>query len=89
MKGTYKTNSKINTQESVIIKAMEQKGQDIDELDSYIRGVNDQELKGVLLKLKNELRKPGASWEILRKTLYSLWNKNKDALIEILPFILK
>lgn len=68
---------------------MEQKGRDLDELDSYIRGVNDQELKGVLLKLKNELRKPGASWEIARKTLYSLWNKNKDALIEILPFILK
>ena len=51
---------------------MEQKSQDIDELDSYIREVNDQELKGVLLKLKNELRKPGASWEIVRKTLYSL-----------------
>ena len=68
---------------------MEQKSQDIDELDSYIRGVNDQELKGVLLKLKNELRKPGTSWEMVRKTLYSLLNKNKDALIEILPLILK
>ena len=89
MKWTYKTNSKINTQESVIIKAMEQKSQDIDELDSYIRGVNDQELKGVLLKLKNELRKPGASWEIVRKTLYSLWNKNKDTFLDIIPLILK
>ncbi len=68
---------------------MEESKQDIDPLDIYIRGVNDQELKGVLLKLKNEVRKPGASWEIVRKTLYSLWNKNKDALIEVLPFILK
>ena len=68
---------------------MEQKSQDIDELDSYISGVNDQELKGVLLKLKNELRKPGTSWEMVRKILYSLWNKNKDTLIEILPLILK
>ncbi len=68
---------------------MEQERQDIDPLDSYIRGVNDQELKGILLKLKNEVRKPGASWEIVRKILHSLWIKNKETFIYILPLILK
>jgi len=32
-------------------------------LDSYIRKMEDQELKGLMLKLKNELRRPEATWE--------------------------
>ncbi|HEY7535117.1 MAG TPA: hypothetical protein VH878_04150 [Thermodesulfobacteriota bacterium] len=76
-------------QESVIINNVEQNSQDIDVFDNYIRGIDDQELKGILLKLKNESRKPGASWEQVRKTLQALWNKNKEMLIDIVPLILK
>ncbi len=57
--------------------------------DEYIRRVEDQELKGILLKLKNEMRRPGASWESVRVIMTSLWNKKKEALIEVLSLILK
>jgi len=68
---------------------VEIKNQDIETLDSYVRGVEDQELKGILLKLKNEMRKPDTPWEVIKTILQSLLNKNKEALIEILPLILK
>ncbi len=68
---------------------MEQKSQNTDIFDSYIRGIDDQELKGILLKLKNEVRKPDASWEIVKKTLHSIWNKDKEAFINVIPLILK
>ncbi len=65
------------------------KNQYSETFDSYIRNVDDQELKGVLLKLKNEMRKPDTPWEIIKTVLQSLLNKNKETLIEILPLILK
>jgi hypothetical protein len=64
------------------------KNQDLETLDVYIRGVENQELKGILLKLKNEILRSNASWEAVRVVLLSLWNKKKETLIEILPFIL-
>jgi hypothetical protein len=67
----------------------EQKSQDNETFDAYVRGVEDQELKGILLKLKNEMRRSNASWETVRMALASLWNKKKEILIEILPLILK
>ncbi len=63
------------------------KVQDNETLDSYIRKIKDQELKGILLKLKNEIRKPDASWETIESLLASLRNKNKEVHAEILPFI--
>ena len=65
------------------------KGQDNETLDSYIRKVRDQELKGILLKLKNEVRKPDASWETVEALLNSLRSKNKEVHAEVLPFIPK
>ena len=65
------------------------KNQDTEIFDRYIREVEDQELKGILLKLKNELRKPDTPWEVIKTVLQSLLNKNKATLIEIVPFILK
>ena len=60
-----------------------------DTLDTYIRNVEDQELKGTLLKLKNEMRKPDAPWETVKTLLQSLLNKHRETLMEILPLILK
>ncbi|HEX9830622.1 MAG TPA: hypothetical protein VGA94_02955 [Thermodesulfobacteriota bacterium] len=65
------------------------KHQSFDTLDSYIRNVEDQELKGTLLKLKNEMRKPDAPWETVKTLLQSLLNKHRETLMEILPLILK
>jgi hypothetical protein len=58
-------------------------------LDSYIKRMEDQELKGLLLKLKNELRKEDASWEGVRSILESLYRKNSGVFREIAPLIIK
>jgi len=65
-----------------------QKNQDNKLLDEYILGVEDQELKGILLKLKNETRKPDISWDVIKSVLISLKNKDRETLIRILPLIL-
>ncbi len=58
-------------------------------LDSYIRKMEDQELKGLLLKLKNELRKQDASWEGVRTILGTLHRKNSRVFSEVAPLIIK
>jgi hypothetical protein len=58
-------------------------------LDSYIKRMQDQELKGLLLKLKNELRKEDASWEGVRSILESLYRKNSGVFSEVAPLIIK
>ncbi len=65
------------------------KNENAEILDSYIRSVEDQELKGMLLKLKNEIRKPDAPWEVVKKVLQSLLRKDLETLKEIIPLILK
>lgn len=58
-------------------------------LDNYIRTVENQELKGILLKLKNEMRKPDAPWETIKPVLAAVLRKDKSVLLDILPLILK
>jgi hypothetical protein len=58
-------------------------------LDSYIRKVEDQEIKGLLLKLKNELRKPDAAWETIKTILGSINGKDNRVFAEVAPLILK
>ncbi len=57
-------------------------------LDEFIRDIKDQELKGILLKLKNEIRKPEVPWVDIKNILKTLSNKDKHALYEILPLII-
>ena len=58
-------------------------------LDSYLKKMEDQEMKGLLLKLRNELRKPDASWESVRSVLASVKSKNSRVFIEVAPLIVK
>lgn len=58
-------------------------------LDSYLKKMEDQEMKGLLLKLRNELRKPDASWESVRTVLESVKRKDSRVLGEIAPLILE
>jgi hypothetical protein len=58
-------------------------------LDSYIKRMQDQELKGLLLKLKNELRKEDASWEGVRSILASLHTKDSGVFSEVAPLIIR
>ncbi len=56
-------------------------------LDSYIRKMEDQELKGLLLKLKNELRKPEVAWDPIKQILTTIRQKNSAAFTEISDLI--
>lgn len=46
-------------------------------LDSYIKSVRDQEIKGILLKLKNEVRRDDVDQSIVDSLISSI--KEKDA----------
>lgn len=56
-------------------------------LDTYIKGVKDQEVKGILLKLKNEMRKPLATRDAIESILMSLKEKNSGVAEEVIPLI--
>jgi len=47
-------------------------------LDTYIRKVENQEIKGIMLKLKNEMRKPDVTWESVKNILVSLESKDSE-----------
>lgn len=63
------------------------KNQGNESLDDFIRDVKNQELKGILLKLKNEIRKPNVAWADVKTILKSLQNKDKETFYEILCLI--
>lgn len=48
-------------------------------LDNYIKGVKNQEIKGILLKLKNEIRKTDVDRDLVESILSSLRDKDPDA----------
>lgn len=56
-------------------------------LDTYIKGVKDQEIKGILLKLKNELRRADPNKDTIEAILNSLKDKNSAIAQEVLPLI--
>ena len=58
-------------------------------LDSYLKKMEDQELKGLVLKLRNEIRKQDASWENVRSVLESVKRKNSSVFNELIPLIIK
>lgn len=62
---------------------------DIETLDTYIRKVGNQEIKGILLKLKNEIRKPDVTWESVKNILISLEQKDSKSAKEIFLLLLE
>jgi uncharacterized protein YeeX (DUF496 family) len=64
------------------------KNQGSKSLDEFIRDIKDQELKGILLKLKNDIRKPDVPWEDIKSILNALKDKDKDTFYEILSLII-
>lgn len=57
-------------------------------LSVYISKLTDQELKILLLKLKNEVKKPDASWNDIKSILRQISKKNSEIPKEIIHFIL-
>lgn len=58
------------------------------DLESYIKNVTDQEMKVLLLKLKNETRKEDVSWEQIRDILAAVGGKDGGTLKDIIPLLL-
>lgn len=54
-------------------------GGNAETLDTYIKGVKNQEIKGILLKLKNEIRKTDIDRDLVESILSSLSDKDPDA----------
>lgn len=57
-------------------------------LDTYIRKVENQEIKGILLKLKNEMRKPDVTWESVKAILVSVEEKDPEIVKEIFTLLI-
>ena len=58
-------------------------------LDSFVRSQQNQELKGLLLKLKNELRQEDILWEDIKNILKSVHDFDKDLYKIIIPLIIE
>ncbi|MCK5709362.1 MAG: hypothetical protein KAI07_02380 [Deltaproteobacteria bacterium] len=62
---------------------------DIETFDTYIRKIDNQVIKGLLLKLKNEIRKPDVTWETVKNILSSLEQKDTVITKEIFLLLLE
>ncbi len=56
-------------------------------LSAYIKDLADQEIKVLLLKLKNELRKEDVTWEQIKEILAEIKSKDTGVLKDIIPFL--
>lgn len=61
---------------------------DLITLDSYIKGIKDQNLKGLLLKLRNEIRKEESSWVDIKNVLRKILNYDNDTFNSVVNLIL-
>ena len=66
----------------------ENKNNENDSFSAYISDLSNQELKVLLLKLKNEIKKPDVSWEQVKNILKNIGNKDKNLLKDIIPLLL-
>ena len=57
------------------------------DLSSYIKNVTDQEIKVLLLKLKNEMRKEDVTWEQIQQVLAEIKSKDSRVLKDIISFL--
>ncbi len=57
------------------------------DLSSYIKDVTDQEIKVLLLKLKNEMRKEDVTWEQIQQILAEIKSKDSRVLKDIISFL--
>lgn len=57
------------------------------DLSSYIKDLTNQEIKVLLLKLKNEVSKEDVAWEQIREILAEIKSKDSRVLKDIIPFL--
>ena len=66
----------------------ENKNNKNDSFSTFIAGLKNQEIKILLLKLKNESKKPDVSWEQVKKILKNIGDKDEKMLKDVIPLIL-
>ena len=66
----------------------ENKNNENDTFSTFIGEINNQELKVLLLKLKNELRKPDVQWEQIKLILKNIGGKDNKILKDIIQYII-
>jgi hypothetical protein len=59
----------------------------MDGLSAYVKDLADQEIKVLILKLKNEMRKEDVAWEQIREILAEIKSKDSDVLKDIISFL--
>lgn len=57
--------------------------------DSFVRSQKNQELKGLLLKLKNEIRREEVLWEDVKEQLAKVHEYDGTILETIMPLIVE
>lgn len=57
-------------------------------LVKYISNLDNQEIKVLLLKLKNEISKPDVTWEQIKNIISNINDKDPDTVKDIVPLII-
>ncbi len=66
----------------------ENKNDNNEQLSIYIKSITNQEIKVLLLKLKNETKKPDITWEEIKPVLKKINEKGPDVFRDIMPILL-
>jgi len=66
----------------------ENKNDNNEEFSIFIKSITNQEIKVLLLKLKNEIKKPDVTWEEIKPILTKINEKGPDLLKDIMPILL-
>lgn len=65
------------------------KNQATQSLSEYLKNLSNQEIKVIILKLKNEIGKEDVAWDQIKPLLRNLLHKDENVLFDILPHILE
>jgi len=66
----------------------ENKNDNNEQFSIYIKSVTNQEIKVLLLKLKNEINKPDVTWEEIKPILIKINEKRSDIFKDVMPILL-
>ena len=66
----------------------ENKNDNNEQFSIYIKSITNQEIKVLLLKLKNEIKKPDVTWDEIKPLLIQINEKQSDVFKDIMPILL-
>ncbi len=66
----------------------ENKNDNNEQFSIYIKSITNQEIKVLLLKLKNEIKKPDVTWEEIKPVLIKINEKGPEVFNDVMPILL-